>query len=443
MSNKSIKIERPLEDVIDTEYRSYAMYTLENRAIPSVIDGLKPTSRKVLYAMLNEHKGAKTKIADLGSISKYNYHHGEGSAMGAAITLAASYSNNVPIFNQHGFFGTRLVPAAAAPRYIFATLNKDFYKYFTDFEVCDPHSDSDNPEPQTYLPLIPWVLVNGIEGIAVGFASKFMPHDPLEVTKACIAYLTGKKIPNLIPKFPQFNGTVTESDDPGAIGKYIVKGIIERTKRNTWRITEVPYGYDRESYLNVLIKMEEKKLIEDFDDVCSKTGFEFIVKLSTEADAICAKDPIGYFKLEKIVTENYSTLDETGKLKLFNNKSEIVKYFCDYRLKKVQEKINYDIEKLETEIKWLSVKAKFVSDVNSNKVVLKTKKKADWIIDLQDRYKCSENDANNLLNISVVDMTEDYIQNLKDRIEAKKLALSDVKSLVAKDVFISLLKAIK
>ena len=73
MSNKSIKIERPLEDVIDTEYRSYAMYTLENRAIPSVIDGLKPTSRKVLYAMLNEHKGAKTKIADLGSISKYNY----------------------------------------------------------------------------------------------------------------------------------------------------------------------------------------------------------------------------------------------------------------------------------------------------------------------------------------------------------------------------------
>ena len=112
-----MKIEpRTLTQIIDTEFREFSMYTIENRAIPSVIDGLKPTQRKLLYAMITEYKGHKTKVAELGGgLAKMNYHHGEGSAQGAAIGLGSDWNNNAPVFTGHGNFGSRLVPEAAAP----------------------------------------------------------------------------------------------------------------------------------------------------------------------------------------------------------------------------------------------------------------------------------------------------------------------------------------
>ena len=229
---------RLLDDIINEEYRDFALYTVENRAIPSCIDGLKPVQRKVLYAMIEEHHGRKTKIAELGSIAKHNYHHGENSAMQAAIGMAAPYLNIVPVLKADGNFGTRLIQEASAPRYIFALQSDKFEKYFTDFEVVDKSRDPENPEPQTYLPLIPWVLVNGISGIAVGFANKIMPHDPKDLVKATLAVLKGKKQPTLTPVFPDFNGPVELIEHD----KLIVKGIVNRIKRNTWEITEVPYG---------------------------------------------------------------------------------------------------------------------------------------------------------------------------------------------------------
>lgn len=435
-------MNKTISNVIDTDYHGYAMYVLEHRAIPSAIDGLKPTHRKLLYSMLNDYKGKKTKCNDLGSISKHNYHHGEASAMGAVVTLTADYNNNVPLFTGHGNFGSRLIQEAAAPRYIFASLNNNFYDYFSDFEVCSPHKDKDNPEPQTYLPVIPWVLVNGIEGIAVGFACKFMPHSPKDLAKACIQYLNGKKIPNLIPSFPQFTGEVVEDTESGTIGKYLLRGTVNRTKRNTWEISEVPYGFDRETYFNHLSKMEDQGKLVDFEDNCDKSGFRFTVKLDGEQDKKCQSDPLSYFKLEKSVTENYTTLDEFGKLKIFDNKQEIVKYFCDYRLTKFAEKLKYDENKLNEEISWLSIKMQFIMDVSSNKIELKTQKKSQWLEDIPKFYNCSKESANNLLNISVVDMTEDYISNLKNKIKDKKSQLEELLKLNAKEVFLSKLKVI-
>lgn len=435
-------IDRSIGDVIDKEYLDYSMYTLENRAIPSIIDGLKMVHRKLLYAMINEYKGKKTKNADLSGISKFGYHHGEMSAAKAIETLTAEYNNNVPVFQGHGNFGSRMIQEAAAPRYIFSSLNEKFHDYFGDFEVCPPHKDSDNPEPQTYLPYIPWVLVNGIEGIAVGFATKFLPHDPKDLAKACSAYLNGKKIPELIPKFPDFTGTVTQDTENGIIGKYIVRGMVERAKRNTWHISEVPYGHDRESIFNMLTKMEDENKLSDFEDECDKSGFKFTVKLNGEQDEKCQKNPLAYFKLEKSVTENYTTLDENGKLKLFKNKTEIIKYFCDYRLTKVAEKLEFDKAKLDGEIAWLKSKYNFINDVANNRVILKDKKKDEWLTILPGKYKCSEDDSRNLLNIAVIDMTQDYLANLQSKIKDKQNQLIEVSKLVPKEVFLSKLKTL-
>merc|ERR1711974_191901 len=102
----------------------------------------------------------------------------------------------------------------AAPRYIFSRVSENFEKYFKDSEVCPKNSDPDNPEPQHYLPLIPWVLVNGVKGIAVGFATDIMPRDPNDLAKVMRCLASGKTSHNpLTPKYPDFSGTVSHVQD--------------------------------------------------------------------------------------------------------------------------------------------------------------------------------------------------------------------------------------
>lgn len=430
---------RNLKEVVDNEYKEFALYTVENRAIPSCIDGLKPVQRKVLYAMINEHKGRKTKVAELGSIAKFGYHHGENSAMQAAIGMTASYNNNVPLFTADGNFGTRLIPEASAPRYIFALKSDAFDKFFTDFEVCDSRDSVDDPEPQTYLPLIPWVLVNGIQGIAVGFATKIMPHSPKDLIKACLAVLKVKKQPALIPSFPEFTGDV----EVVAHDKYIIKGRVERIKRNTWEITEVPYGQDREAIYNTLTELEVDGKIQSFEDACDKKGFRFIIKLDTASDTKCSEDPIVFFKLQQKVTENYTTLDEKGQLKIFNNKQQIVEYFVDYRLNKVMQKLNFDLAKLQEQLRWLTMKIHFIQHVCDRNINFRTQKKEYWKTYFQKEllvHKPEPFEIDKLLAIQLIDMTEDSVEIFEQICVDLRVKIDKLEDTVPRDHYIEQLE---
>lgn len=437
----NVASNKTVAQTIDSDYRHYAMYVLENRAIPCFIDGFKPVHRKLFYAMLNEHRGKKTKVSDLGGISKFNYHHGESSAMGAAVTLTAEWNNNVPLFQGHGNFGSRLIQEAAAPRYIFASANPEINKYFSDFEVCDKNSDEDSPEPQTYLPNIPWVLVNGVEGIAVGFACRYLPHSPVDIAKACQLAVKGKlKDDYVIPvTFPGFRGEVIQETPT----KVVTRGIVTRVKRNTWQITEAPWGYDRDQMFNQLDKMMADNKIVDFDDDCNDTGFNFLVKLDSACDAKCQKDPIAYFKLEKAFTENYTALDETGRLRLFESKPEIIRAFIEYRVKKIGDKIQYDIKEVSSKLTWAMLKLNLIGDVLERKIDLLAMKKADLIAYTVDEYAASEENAAKLTQIPIVDMTTDKLADLRLEIAKLGAALEDLRQLVPTDVYAARLSAIK
>ena len=437
----NVASNKTVAQTIDSDYRHYAMYVLENRAIPCYIDGFKPVHRKLFYAMLNEHRGKKTKVSDLGGISKFNYHHGESSAMGAAVTLTAEWNNNVPLFQGHGNFGSRLIQEAAAPRYIFASANPEINKYFSDFEVCDKNSDEDSPEPQTYLPNIPWVLVNGVEGIAVGFACRYLPHSPVDIAKACQLAIKGKlKDDYVIPvTFPGFRGEVIQETPT----KVVTRGIVTRVKRNTWQITEAPWGYDRDQMFNQLDKMMADNKIVDFDDDCNDTGFNFLVKLDSACDAKCQKDPIAYFKLEKAFTENYTALDETGKLRLFQSKPEIIRAFVEYRVKKIGDKIQYDIKEVSSKLTWAMLKLNLIGDVLERKIDLLSMKKSDLIAYTVGEYAASEENATKLTQIPIVDMTTDKLADLRLEIAKLGAALEDLRQLNPTDVYTARLSAIK
>ena len=433
-----------VKQMIDTDYHSYAMYVLENRAIPSYIDGLKPTHRKLLYAMLNEHKGKKTKVVDCSSISKFNYHHGEASAAGAMVTLTAEWNNNVPLFLGHGNFGSRLIQEAAAPRYIFASLNPEFNKYFSDFEVCDKNADQDNPEPQCYLPTIPWLLVNGIEGIAVGFSCRFLPHAPADLAKVCKLALSGKlKADHHIPvTFPGFKGEVIQESPT----KVVTRGIVDRIKRNTWEISEAPWGFDREQMFNVLSKLMEDGKINDFEDNCNEAGFNFIVKLDGAQDTKCALNPIGYFKLERSFSENYTTLDETGKLRLFDTKAEIIQAFVDYRMKKVLQKITHDVSIMESRLEWYNLRYEFVNDVVNGKIDMRDYDRPSLVTYCKDTYTHCTTDGDHyakLPNLSIFDMTIEKVMQFKADIAETQAELTRLKSLDPKAVYLKSLGDIK
>lgn len=436
-------INRSVTDVIDTEYHEYAMYVLENRAIPSAIDGMKPVHRKLVYAMLNEYSGKKVKLADLSGISNLNYHHGESSAAAAAVTLTADWNNNCPIFTGHGNFGSRLVQEASAPRYIFATLSKEFKTFFIDEEVCEPSFDSENPEPRFYLPTIPWVLVNGISGIAVGFATNILPRsipDIVSNVKLCLKnrskFLTDNK--PIKPTFPQFSGDIVQTDNH----QWTTSGKIEYIGKYQYNITELPIGYDRAAYVTMLNDMCDKELIKDYIDECSENGFGFIIKTTGAQKEKIDKEPLKYFKLQKPMTENLTTLGIDGKLKLFSSVAELIAYFCDYRLVKYKDKIEFDKNKLKTEISYLDDKGKFINEVVDNKINFRKASKDDLLAYICD-YVTEADHGKKFVNIPLYECTKDSLKILVEKIESLKGELKIVETLEPIDIFESKLKGLK
>jgi DNA gyrase/topoisomerase IV subunit A len=413
-------IESTISNEIDTGFKAYSLYTVENRAIPSVIDGFKPAARKLVYSMLTEHNNKKVKVAELGGgLAKYNYHHGEDSAMGAVITLTADWNNNCPVFTGHGNFGSRLVQEAAGARYIFCTLSPEFKKYFIDTEVTTKSPDPENPEPAYYLPTIPWVLVNGTQGIAVGFACNILPRSVKDVSAAVKKYLKDPKKflkaqESIAPTFPHFRGAVLQDDINPAT--WFTEGLVEYAGKLTYRISELPVGYDREKYVEFLNGLLDSDVIKDYEDNCSEEGFCFDVKVTALARDKIDSDPIKFFKLRKSHTENITTLDIKGKLKLFSGIADLIAYFCDHRLEKFGEKIAYEKKELTDQINLMSDKIKFIKMVIDRKIDFRTLNKTQLLEVISTKITEAEY-GKSFIAIPLYSCTTDAVESLVDKIK--------------------------
>ena len=432
-----MKVEvRNLTDIIDTDLREFSMYTIESRAIPSVIDGMKPTQRKLLYAMITEYKGNKVKVAELGGgLAKMNYHHGEGSAQGAAVGMASDWNNNAPIFTGHGNFGSRLVQEAAAPRYIFASLSDAFKKFFIDTEVAPKAFDPENPEPAFYLPIIPWVLVNGISGIAVGFKTDILPRSIeslVEATGQCLKspekFLKANDI--IMPKFPSFKGTVEH-----VVGnQYRTIGCIEYLGKFTYAITELPIGFDRESYVEFLNGLIDKDMIRDYDDTCSKDGFGFEIKVTAQQRNAIDKDMFKYFKLVRLHTEILTTLGYDGKLKIFDSVAQLIHYFVQYRITKFGDKIAYDINETNEALDEMIHRAKFITAVIERKVDFRTNTKVQ-LLDFIAKKITPKDFGKKFVNIPLYECTTDEVAKLEAKIADKNKTLEMLKKQTPMSVY--------
>ena len=429
--------EYPITSVAKNEWKSFAMYTVESRAIPNMIDGLKPVQRFYLYSsILNSKRDFKKVSAVAGIISDYGYNHGESSAAGAGQLMAAEWNNNVCLVEGRGSFGTRLVQEAGAARYVYTRLSENFDKYIRDVDLAPAHEDPEHEPPAFYLPVIPLVLANGTKGIATGFATNILPRDPKDLSGLVREYLLSGTITSRAPvSFPDFNGHVTYDD---VEDKYTVWGRFHKTTKTQLTITEVPYGYDREAYVKVLDTLEENGDIVSYDDLCDKEGFRFEVKLKQKgsSDWNDAK-VVQKFKLSKPLTENLTVIDHEGKLREYNDERDLIKDFCNFRMGVLQQRIEKRKAESTEDARWLNVKMQFIQAVLDEKIIFKNQKKAAVAKQIVENTEAVDSDTDRLLRINIMSLTDEMVRELAKEIKSAQAELKFWSKTTPKDQFIT------
>lgn len=407
----------PVSSIAHNEWLAFAMYTVESRAIPNMIDGLKPVQRFYLYSSIVNAKNDFKKVSAVaGVVSDYGYNHGESAAAGAGQLMAADWSNNICLVEGRGSFGTRLVQSAAAPRYTYSKLHSNFHKYIKDLKISPVHSDPEHEPPAFYIPVIPLVLANGIKGIATGFATNILPRDPDDLIRACKEYITtGKIVKRVDIKYPHFSGQVAYDTQEQ---KYYCNGTFERKGKTVLLITEIPYGYDREGYVEVLDKLEEKGDIVSYDDLCDKQGFRFEIKLKQQISALWDNDRIvKEFKLSKPLSENMTVIDYNGRLREYNDERDLIADFCNFRTTVLQKRIDLRLSEQREEARWLKVKMQFIEAVLDDVIVFKSRSKADVEKQILASTEALDGDLDRLLKISIVSLTHDMVKDLAKQIK--------------------------
>jgi len=434
----------PISKVAANEWKSFAMYTVESRAIPNMIDGLKPVQRFYLYSsILNSKKDFKKVSAVSGIISDYGYNHGEASAAGSGQLMAATWNNNICLIEGRGSFGTRLIQEAGAPRYVYTRLHNNFNTYIKDIDLSPVHEDPEHEPPAFYLPVIPLVLVNGTKGIATGFATNILPHCPESIKAACIEYLQTGNIENSIQiKFPEFSGTVEQNKEESH--KYTVYGTYTKRGKTQLQITEVPYGFDRESYVKVLDGLEDDGDIVSYEDLCDKDGFKFEVKLKQNTSANWNKNKIiSKFKLSKPYAQNLTVIDFNGKLREYDDARGVVKDFCDYKMSILKTRINKRITECTNEVSWLELKKQFIELVLDNKIEFKNNTKKQVIAQMKENgMVVSEEQGDRLLRLNIMSLTKEMVVELAKQIKEAEKQLRFWQKTSPKKQFISDLEEI-
>jgi DNA gyrase/topoisomerase IV subunit A len=430
-----------ITEYLDNDYKEYAKYVVENRAIPSVIDGLKPTQRKVVFIADKVWKNGSEKPYKVfqltGKIAAdAHYHHGDGSLNSAIIGMAQDFKNSMPLLEGIGQFGSLRSPDAGAPRYVSTRLHPNFRLLYKDFELLSPRMEEGSQiEPEYFLPIIPTVLLNGSSGIAVGFATNILNRKPIDLIECCLKELSGRKYDDPAPWINGFKGTCNKIEDSG--NSWIFRGIYDVKNTTTINITEIPPSITYEKYDDHLNRLEDEKRISSYDNNC-KSDINYTIKISrSDLSGLQKTGRLDRFlKMEERQSENFTVLDEFGKLKIFNNATEIIKYFVSFRLKYYQKRKDYLINKISDELSVLSNKARFIKAIIDGKLKINNVPKSQ-IVSYLDKNKFDQINGSYsyLLSMPIHTLTREKYEELLSQEAEKKKELDQVKKSDPKEMY--------
>jgi len=423
-----------------------------SRSIPSLVDGFKPSQRKILYgAALRGLDKDEVKVAQLaGFVSdKAAYHHGEASLMGAIIGMAQNYvdSNNINVLKPNGQFGTRLRGGkdAASPRYIWTMFEALTSKLFMqiDYPVLNQQDDDGLPiEPEFYAPIIPMILINGAKGIGTGFSTTIPSFNPKEVIQNIKNKLTKKPYIFMAPWYQGFKGEIKRKDDTYEMsGKWHIN-----EKGNKLIIHELPVGEWSSDYKEFLEKMlddttppkkdgkpvKEKKKNPFIGYSDNNTDMKVHFELEFEPEYLeNMKDVESTFHLvKKISISNMHLYNKNGAIQKYDTIESILDEYYEVRLDLYLKRKNYLLNELSAQLKIISWKVKFILMIIEKKLEVNNKKKSEIETKLEEnKFPRHENTYNYLLGMPIYNLTNEKIEELKKQETEKQ---SEFDSLVEK-----------
>jgi len=336
----------PLNGLYQNWFLDYASYVILERAVPSLYDGLKPVQRRILHSMREMEDGRYNKVANIiGNTMKY-HPHGDASIGDALVQIG---QKDLMIDCQGNWGNTLTGDGAAAPRYIEARLSK-----FALHVAFNPKTtnwlasyDGRNKEPEQLPMKFPLLLAQGAEGIAVGMACKFLPHNFIELIDQSINHLRGKKV-ELLPDFP--NGGMADFsgyNDGLRGGRVRIRAKIRKVDNKTLIINEIPYGTTTGSLIESVIKANDKGKIKikKIEDNTSSEA-EIIVHLAPGVSPDKTIDALYAFTdCEVSVSPNSSIID--GDRPRFMGVTEILKVNTDHTVKLLQLELQIKLDELE------------------------------------------------------------------------------------------------
>ncbi|XP_056375982.1 DNA topoisomerase 2-beta isoform X2 [Hyla sarda] len=452
------------------------------RSIPSLVDGLKPGQRKVLFTCFKRNDKREVKVAQLaGSVAEMSaYHHGEQALMMTIVNLAQNFvgSNNVSLLQPIGQFGTRLHGGkdAASPRYIFTMLSPLARLSFPNVDdnlLKFLYDDNQRVEPEWYMPIIPMVLVNGAEGIGTGWACKLPNYDTREIVNNVKRMLDGLDPNPMLPSYKNFKGTIQELGQ----NQYAMSGEVYVLDRNTIEITELPVRtwtqVYKEQVLEPMLNGTEKTpaLISDYKEYHTDTTVKFVVKMTEEK--LAQAEAAGLhkvFKLQTTLTCNSMVLfDHMGCLKKYETVQDILKEFFDLRLHYYSLRKEWLMGMLGAEAAKLNNQARFILEKIQGKITIENKSKRELIQmllqkgfesdpvkawkeaqeksteedDIQDQNDDSFSDSgttqgpdfNYILNMSLWSLSKEKVDELIKQRDTKGKELNDLKRKSASDLW--------
>ena len=433
-------------DFINKDMIHFSNYSCQ-RAIPSMVDGLKPSWRKILFAVMKKTSNNEAKVSQLaGYVSEQSaYHHGENSLYESIIGMAQNYvgSNNINLLNPNGQFGTRLCGGkdAGAPRYIWTNLNKlTKLIYHPDDSPLLKYNldDGKQVEPEWYVPIIPMILVNGTRGIGTGFSTGFPAHNPIDVVNNIYNLMKNKKLIELKPWFKNFTGEVKFK----TINKHNCKiyetcGTYKRINNKTLEICELPIGRWIETYKEFLEgiiydktvakKDQKKQCIIGYKSYSTESTVKFILTFRKgELDEFIEnREIIKLLNLTDSKNSSYSNIhlySRKGVITKYDDPEEIMRGFYKIRIEYYDKRKKYLLNKYNKEITETSAKIKFINEFinktisiinEEDSVIYKQLQEKEYpILDDDDKY-------NYLLSMSIRSLSKKKMDELNKTNDAK------------------------
>ena len=381
------------------------------RSINHICDGLKESTRKILFACFKRKLYTnEVKVAQLsGYVSEVSaYHHGETSLQQAIVGMAQIYvgTNNINLLSPNGQFGSRCQGGqdASSARYIFTVLSKLTKLIFKEEDnniLNYQDDDGQQIEPEFYIPVIPMILVNGGIGIGTGYSTNIPQFNPSEIIDACkfickaikLADLNGDTdegldniyetinildINDLVPYYLGFKGSIKKAEN----NSYISKGIYKWIDNETVEITELPIGTWTEDYKEFLENMITSGLnnLKYIENHYTSKNVKFILHFNANVRETLGDKFEQLFKIsssKNLSINNIHLFNKSGAIQKYDSTTDIIKEWAKTRVLKYFERKAYQIKILEKDFLVLSAKIRFIIDVITGNIQIMNKKLVD------------------------------------------------------------------